>query len=121
MAKLVDGSSVEILKLDDTAKLDPGKSLAWLVVIQVLLYCLFATSTSLFTITIYFAIIALLYTTWVYLIKEKTDESEPEWLVDQFFCLVQQQPSTGATEHSLVGQFHFLLFIRGDFQDHTSQ
>ena len=89
---------------------DPGKSLAWLVVIQVLLYYLCTSSNSILSIVTYITLFAYIYVTWVYpgsndnpKESEDLDEAvpeteEPEWLVDQFFCYIQKHEK-GASGH----------------------
>jgi hypothetical protein len=79
--------------------------LAWLVVIQVLVYYL---CTSIISTATYMGIFAYIYVKWVYPLSSAKDsedldstvaeaDEEPEWLLDQFFSYVQQH-KTGAEE-----------------------
>jgi len=83
---------------EETTGAEPGKGLAWLVVIQVLVYYL---CTSIISTVTYLGIFAYIYVKWVYPMSntkesEDLDESvaeadqEPEWLLDQFFSYIQQ-------------------------------
>ena len=78
---------------------DPGMGLAWLVVIQVLVYYL---CSSIISTATYFGIFAFIYVKWVYpmsnSIESKTLEecvteadAEPEWILDQFLSYIQQK------------------------------
>lgn len=90
---------------EDITRADPGKSLAWLVMIQVLVYYL---CTSIISTATYLGIFAYVYVKWVYPMSSAKDsedldstvaesDAEPEWLLDQFFSYVQQH-WTGAEE-----------------------
>lgn len=93
---------------EDTTSIDPGKSLAWLVVIQVVVYYL---CTSIISTATYLGIFAYIYVKWVYPLSSAKDneelestvaesDEEPEWLLDQFFSYVQQHKTVAeeATE-----------------------
>eukprot|EP00092_Neocalanus_flemingeri_P025978 GFUD01028157.1.p1 GENE.GFUD01028157.1~~GFUD01028157.1.p1 ORF type:complete len:301 (-),score=86.25 GFUD01028157.1:9-842(-) len=88
---------------EDAFMNDPGQSLAWLVLIQVILYYLCTSSIYFLSIATYITLFAYIYFKWIYpglnnspeeneALDEAVPESdqEPEWLVNQFFCYVQQ-------------------------------
>jgi len=93
---------------DDPACADPGKGLAWLVVIQVLLYYL---CTSIISTVTYLGLFAFIYVKWVYPMSNavdvenieesvEEDDKEPEWLLDQFFSFIQQNKTEDSPSHS---------------------
>jgi len=87
---------------DDPTCADPGKGLAWLVVIQVMLYYL---CSSIISTTTYLGLFAVIYVKWVYPMSNAVDESvegdkEPEWLLDQFFSFIQQNKTEDNPSHS---------------------
>merc|ERR1711953_1042710 len=76
----------------DIVSSDPGKALAWLVLLSTLV-------TFLLGHLVYLALFGLLYVTWLYgdhrSLKfrdreEEVEEEEEEWLLDRFFCFLQQ-------------------------------
>ena len=78
----------------DIVSSDPGKALAWLVLLSSLV-------TFLLGHLVYLALFGLLYVSWLYgdQFKAKDDnreeEVEEEWLLDRFFCYLQQLDNGG--------------------------
>jgi len=77
---------------------DPGMGLAWLVVIQVLVYYL---CSSIISTATYFGIFVFIYVKWVYPLSNSIEskpleecvseaDTEPEWILDQFLSYIQQ-------------------------------
>ena len=67
---------------------DPGKFLAWLVLLSCLL-------TFILGHIIYLVLFLLIYITWAYSehLQDKVvdkEEDQNEWLLDKFFCFLQQ-------------------------------
>jgi len=72
----------------DIVSNDPGKFLAWLVLLSCLL-------TFILGHLIYLVLFLLIYITWAYSehIQDKVvdkEEDQNEWLLDKFFCFLQQ-------------------------------
>merc|ERR550532_3303569 len=78
----------------DIVTSDPGKALAWLVLLS-------TAVTFLLGHLVYLALFGLLYVTWLYgdnlSIKsrdrkddQEEEEEEEEWLLDRFLCFLQQ-------------------------------
>merc|ERR550532_1976469 len=76
----------------DIVTSDPGKALAWLVLLS-------TAVTFLLGHLVYLALFGLLYVTWLYGEnlsiksrdrKDNQEEEEEEWLLDRFFCFLQQ-------------------------------
>jgi len=81
---------------EETSGADPGKSLAWIVAIQVVAYYL---CSSFISIIFYLGMFVYIYFRWIrpmygFEITAKEDKhdgnDEPEWLLDQFFSYIQQ-------------------------------
>merc|ERR1712019_236332 len=76
----------------DIVTSDPGKALAWLVLVSTVI-------TFLLGHLVYLALFGLLYITWLYgdnlSLKSRNrdgdqEDEEEEWLLDRFFCFLQQ-------------------------------
>merc|ERR1711981_818561 len=77
----------------DIVTSDPGKALAWLVLVSTVI-------TFLLGHLVYLALFGLLYITWLYGDNfslnsrdrdgDQEEEEEEEWLLDRFFCFLQQ-------------------------------
>merc|ERR1711950_45632 len=75
----------------DIVTSDPGKALAWLVLLS-------TAVTFLLGHLVYLALFGLLYLTWLYgdnlsinsRDRDVEEEDEEEWLLDRFFCFLQQ-------------------------------
>merc|ERR1711950_75364 len=75
----------------DIVTSDPGKALAWLVLVSTVV-------TFLLGHLVYLALFGLLYITWLYgdnlslnsRDRDVEEEDEEEWLLDRFFCFLQQ-------------------------------
>ena len=73
----------------DMVSTDPGKFLAWLVLLSVLL-------TFILGHIIYLVLFLLIYITWAYNehLQENNNNTkegeEKEWLLDNFFCFLKQ-------------------------------
>merc|ERR550532_3721434 len=76
----------------DIVTSDPGKALAWLVLLS-------TAVTFLLGHLVYLALFGLLYVTWLYGEnlsiksrdrKDDQEEEEEEWLLDRFLCFLQQ-------------------------------
>ena len=76
---------------------DPGKALAWLVLVS-------TAVTFLLGHLVYLALFGLLYVTWLYGDnlsiksrdrKDDQEEEEEEWLLDRFLCFLQQLDNGG--------------------------
>ena len=81
----------------DIVTSDPGKALAWLVLVS-------SVITFLLGHLVYLALFGLLYITWLYgdnlSLKSRDrdgdqEEEEEEWLLDRFFCFLQQLDNGG--------------------------
>ena len=90
----------------DIVSSDPGKALAWLVLLSSLV-------TFLLGHLVYLALFGLLYVTWLYgdhrSLKsrdreEEEEEEEEEWLLDRFFCFLQQLDNGGYLSRSFLQQ-----------------
>merc|ERR1711915_832464 len=90
---------------EETSGADPGKSLAWIVAIQVVAYYL---CSSFISIIFYLGMFVYIYFRWIrpmygFEITAKEDKhdgnDEPEWLLDQFFSYIQQH-TDGDKENS---------------------
>ena len=82
----------------DIVSSDPGKALAWLVLVSTVI-------TFLLGHLVYLALFGLLYISWLYgdhlTVKsrdrddDQKEEEEEEWLLDRFFCFLQQLDNGG--------------------------
>ena len=80
----------------DIVTSDPGKALAWLVLVSTVI-------TFLLGHLVYLALFGLLYITWLYgdnlslnsRDRDVEEEDEEEWLLDRFFCFLQQLDNGG--------------------------
>ena len=81
----------------DIVSSDPGKALAWLVLVSTVI-------TFLLGHIVYLALFSLLYVTWMYGDKlslkssdrgDDLQEEEEEWLLDRFICFLQQLDNGG--------------------------
>ena len=81
----------------DIVSSDPGKALAWLVLVSTVI-------TFLLGHIVYLALFGLLYVTWMYgdnlslKSRDRGDdlqEEEEEWLLDRFICFLQQLDNGG--------------------------
>ena len=95
---------------------DPGMGLAWLVVIQVLVYYL---CSSIISTATYFGIFVFIYVKWVYPLSNSIEskpleecvseaDTEPEWILDQFLSYIQQNKAGGIFSFSDLS--HGLVF-----------